>query len=55
MEGGDVCDDISQGWMQIISQSSRRSKVSHWIANDAGLGIEYEIVTNTGDRLIWSS
>lgn len=54
MECGDVSDDISQDWMQIISQPSRRSKVSHWVANDAGLGVEYQIVTNTGDRIIWS-
>jgi hypothetical protein len=55
-EMGNSDDDTSFEWMSLIGQNSGRGgNVSRWIANDAGLGVEYFVVTSAGDRLIWSS
>lgn len=52
---GSVSDDTSFDGMFIISQSSRGGDTSYWISDNAGLGVNYTMVTSTGDRLVWSS
>ena len=54
-EVGDVSDDTSHDFMFIVSRSSAKPRASHWLANDNGLGVEYRVVTNTGDSIVWSS
>ena len=49
-------DDVSGDAMYIIEEGDGGGvPVSFWISNNAGLGIEYTMVTNSGDRLVWSS
>lgn len=50
-------DDVSGDAMFIIESSGGGSTPppSFWVANDAGLGVLSPIVTNTGDRIIWSN
>lgn len=49
-------DDVSFETMLIIDQSDGGSPPSSfWISDDAGLGVQYKMVTNTGDHLVWSS
>lgn len=55
-EAGNVSDDTSYDTMFIVGQTSRKSaNTSYWIADNAGLGVDYRIVTSTGDHLVWSS
>lgn len=50
-------DDVSQATMLVIDESDGggSNPSSFWIADDAGLGVLYRVVTNTGDHLVWSS
>lgn len=50
-------DDVSGDTMLVIDESDGggAGSSSFWISDDAGLGVKYTMVTNTGDRLIWSS
>lgn len=52
---GNVSDDTSYDAMFIVGQPSRRDLTSYWISDDAGLGVQYTMVTSSGDRLVWSS
>lgn len=52
---GNVSDDGSFDAMFIVGQVSRRDTPSYWLADDAGLGVQYMMVTSSGDNLIWSS
>lgn len=55
MSIGSTDDDASYDWMFVIGQSSRGGDTSYWISDDAGLGVDYTMVTSSGDKLIWSS
>lgn len=52
---GDVSDDTSYETMFIIGQGSRGGDTSYWLADDAGLGVIYTMVTSSGDHLVWST
>ena len=52
---GSVSDDTSFDAMFILGQASRGGNTSYWIADNAGLGVNYTMVTSSGDRLVWSS
>jgi hypothetical protein len=50
-------DDVSGDAMFIIddSEGGGGTPSSFWLSNNAGLGVEYTMVTNSGDMLVWSS
>ena len=53
---GNTDDDSSYDAMFIVGQASRKAaNTSYWISDDAGLGVEYRMVTSSGDHLVWSS
>lgn len=55
MDAGSVSDDTTFDAMFIVGQTGRKTaNTSYWLADDAGLGVQYRIVTNTGDNIVWS-
>jgi hypothetical protein len=52
-----MIDDVSGDTMFVIDESDNggAGSSSFWISDDAGLGVDYIMVTNSGDRLVWSS
>lgn len=51
-----VDDDVSGDTMLVIDESNGGGAASSfWIADDAGLGTDYIVVTSAGDRIVWSS
>jgi len=50
----DVADETNGEEYMLVNQISRRGTPAYWIADDAGLGTIYTMVTSAGDNLVWS-
>lgn len=52
---GQTDDDNSFDTMFIVGQASSGNNTSYWIADNAGLGVIYTMITSSGDKLVWSN